>query len=546
MPVHVVNLDALIRREDFEIQNANNETSSLAGAETLKIIELERDSLMFKWLRKPDFQRTTAYWTPKKVAGFIYSFLNGDLIPALILWQSETSGSIFVIDGAHRLSALVGWVHDDYGDKGISTPFFDGRILEEQREAAEETRDIISKTIGSYVEIKHGNLTPERARFASKVAAGGVTLQWVRGDATQAYRSFHTINTEQTPIGELERRYIRDRRGPNAMAAKALVSAGTGQFGRSSFSEVNKAEVRKIAKGIYEDLFIPPLHTPIKTLDLPVAGRSYSGDSMGMILDFVEFVNRTEINTSADPNKPKKRQKRDILAPTMSEDADGSMTIQFLRNARKASSLIAGVQSESLGLHPAVYFYSATGNYQPAAFLAAVNFVQDIQAKDQLSVFTKHRKDFEELLLKYKHFINEIVRKYGGGLRSLTALVKLYEHLFDAVVNNKSEAQIVPILAEDDRLAFLKPIIDSGKGEKKEFDSERKSAVYLREALSQAVRCKICGARVHLKSITIDHIQRKEDGGAANVDNGQVSHPYCNSGYKESMTAQEKKLKGNV
>lgn len=72
----------------------------------MKVVELEVGSLMYKWLRKPDFQRTTSHWPPSKVAGFIKSFFSGDLIPALILWQSDASG-IFVIDGAHRLSALI-------------------------------------------------------------------------------------------------------------------------------------------------------------------------------------------------------------------------------------------------------------------------------------------------------------------------------------------------------------------------------------------------------------------------------------------------------
>ncbi|HEY1686146.1 MAG TPA: DUF262 domain-containing protein [Tepidisphaeraceae bacterium] len=528
-------MDALIRREDFEIQNENKATSSLGESQSLKIVELESDSLMFKWLRKPDFQRTTAYWTPQKIAGFIHSFLNGDLIPALIFWQSESSGSIFVIDGAHRLSALVAWVHDDYGDRNISIPFFDARIPDEQAKAANETRRLIAQQIGTYAEIKHGaNLSDERKRFAAKLAAGGVVLQWVKGDSTRAYRSFHTINTEQTPIGEIERRFIRDRKGPNAIASRALVSAGTGQFSRSSFSDANKSEIKKIAKEIYEDLFVPPLDTPIKTLDLPVAGRSYSADSMGMILDFVEFVNRNR-NPGIDPPKPRRKRKLDILAATMTNDEDGSTTIQFLKNVRRASSLIAGTKPESLGLHPAVYFYSATGNYQPSAFLAAVSFVLEIQENNRLNKFTECRKEFEELLLKYKHFINEIVRKYGSGHRSLNALAKLYQHLFDGVANKKSESEIMPALAEDDRLGFLKPIIDDDRGTKKEFTSDRKSAIYLREALDRAVCCKICGARVHLKSISIDHIQRKVDGGLGSEENGQVSHPYCNSGYKEHM-----------
>jgi len=103
------------------------------------------------------------------------------------------------------------------------------------------------------------SIPPERSRFASNLAAGEVTLQWVRGDATRAEKSFHTINTEQTPIGDLEVRLIRDRRCPNAIATRALVSVGTGQYSPSSFTEDNKTRIRTLAKSIYDDLFVPPV-----------------------------------------------------------------------------------------------------------------------------------------------------------------------------------------------------------------------------------------------------------------------------------------------
>src|SRR5665213_3346704 len=126
-----VNLDALIRREDFEV-TITPKIQPVEEAQKLKIVELEGDSFMFRRIRKPDFQRTTAHWDPEKVAGFIKSFVSGDLIPAVILWQSSLSGNIFVIDGAHRLSALIAWVHDDYGDRALSLPFFEGNISSEQ------------------------------------------------------------------------------------------------------------------------------------------------------------------------------------------------------------------------------------------------------------------------------------------------------------------------------------------------------------------------------------------------------------------------------
>jgi hypothetical protein len=66
----------------------------------------------------------------------------------------------------------------------------------------------------------------------------------------------------------------------------------------------------------------------------------------------------------------------------------------------------------------------------------------------------------------------------------------------------------------------------------KDFNTSQKSAVYMKSALQNAPTCKICNGFIHKNSISIDHIQRKQDGGLATLDNGQLTHPYCNTGYK--------------
>ena len=40
------------------------------------------------------------------------------------------------------------------------------------------------------------------------------------------------------------------------------------------------------------------------------------------------------------------------------------------------------------------------------------------------------------------------------------------------------------------------------------------------------------------KTISMDHAQRKQDGGTGSPDNAQLTHPYCNSGYKEQQVAK--------
>jgi len=90
-----VNLDALIPREDFE---ASDETMNAASKITsISINDLREDSGFFlSSVRKPDFQRETADWDMEKVTRFVKSFVDGEFIPAVILWKSQ-AGLIFVI-----------------------------------------------------------------------------------------------------------------------------------------------------------------------------------------------------------------------------------------------------------------------------------------------------------------------------------------------------------------------------------------------------------------------------------------------------------------
>src|SRR5690606_37769082 len=112
-------------------------------------------------IRKPDFQRETNEWDPAKICDFVTSFLEGDLFPAIILWQSGSF--IFVIDGSHRLSALVAWVHDDYGDGVISREFFESVIPTDQLKAADDTRRLVKRKIGSYSDHKFAVQNPQKS-----------------------------------------------------------------------------------------------------------------------------------------------------------------------------------------------------------------------------------------------------------------------------------------------------------------------------------------------------------------------------------------------
>ena len=541
-----VNLDALIPREDFEAIDSGGLTQPSAISSTLRVTDLLPDSIGYSVLRKPDFQRETANWTPEKVAALVQSFLEGDLIPAIILWRSPKSGSVFVIDGAHRLSALMSWAHDDYGDRLASRQFFDNVIPESQRKAAEATRRLIQENVGSFSDLslalKNPRTVPEdKLLLARNLSVFSLHLQWVNGEAEKAETSFFRINQQATPIDPTELDMIKARRKPNALSARAFIRAGTGHKYWSSFNETTQSQIETIAKEVYDLIFQPNVDLAIKSADLPVAGNRYSADSVKMVFELVNFTNGMQPEMWRDETGTRRRKKSgEELAP-LSDDPDGTATIQFMRVVKRASERIAGNTPGSLGLHPAVYFYSFTGRFQPAAFLAAVAFVQDLAEKHRLLKFSEKRQEFEEFLVKHKYFLNQIVRRYGSLQRSVPPIQKLYTVLFEGLRDGRSDDEIVSQLQAAPNRLPVKLVGTDDHEHGRDFSAKTANAVYLESVLQNAPKCGICGARLHMNSATVDHKIRKEDGGTGAPANGQLTHPYCNSGYKEHLHFVQKK-----
>lgn len=421
MPTHLVNLDALIRREDFEAGNSSAQSRRLG--DELKLGDLERTYVNL--LRKPDFQRETCSWNPERVREFVKSFLDGDLIPAIIMWWSSQNGTVFVIDGAHRLSALMAWVHDDYGDGVFSQKFWGYSISAAQKKLANQTKQALEQEIGAYKQLKfvaeNQDSAPNEVMLlrARNMATFKIDIQWVDGDATAAERSFFRINGSASIIDTTELGIIKARRKPNAIATRALMNAGMGHQYWSGFPEDTRVDIESIAKDINDSLFKPLAETPIKTLDLPVAGQGYSDKTFKMLLDLVNLVNK--VTPAMWVEKPQARQtKTPSITPILADDQDGSVTVRFLKAVRSAAQLVSGTHPGSLGLHPVVYFYGMTGRFQPTALLSTIMFIGELREKQRLNEFTRCRSVFEDFLVKHRYFVSELGHKHGSRLDLLT------------------------------------------------------------------------------------------------------------------------------
>lgn len=512
-----VNLDAIVPREDFEVEETVNPGKK---KETLSIEDIKVDSFFFSTVRKPDFQRETNEWDAKKIADFIDSFLEDDLIPAIILWRSA-AGYIFVIDGSHRLSSLAAWINDDYGDGSISKLFYDGIIPDEQIDIAENTRNLIRKRIGSFKDYKLAltnpeKVAPEKLRKAKNLGALAIQLQWVEGDASKAENSFFKINQQAAPIDKTELVLLEARKKPNCVAARAIIRGGKGHKYWSGFAVENQVKIQELAKEINEILFNPKLQTPIKTLDIPIGGKNYSAQTLPLILEFVNIVNDIPANF-----------KNDLL-----DDVTGEETVKILTRTRKIAWRINSLHASSLGLHPAVYFYSQEGRHKVASFYAVVSLILKLDQTNQYDKFIEVRNSFEELLIQYDYLVQQINRRYRSASGSYIHIAEYYSELIRYLQRGETVEGAIAELLKSEKFNFLTFLQEQQEVTSTDFSSERKSAVFIKAALASTTRCQICNGHIHRNSVTVDHVHRKADGGLGTVENGQIAHPYCNTTFK--------------
>lgn len=528
MASNFVNLDAIISREDWDAMpdQPSRDVQSPSGI-SFKCLEFEKSGLAFQFLKKPEFQRETASWEPEKVADLVKCFVEGDLIPSIIIWRNENSRNLFVIDGAHRLGALIAWVHDDYGDSDLSRKFFKNTIPPEQQKAAKKTRDLISASIGSYQTIKTWDSKSfgdtKEARYAFTLLTRQIVVQEIVGGSQKAEASFFKINQQAAPITPTELALIDARKKAYGIATRALVRAGTGHKFWRQFKDAAQDQIENISGEVHSLLFKPPLSNPIHIgLDLPIGGRGYSTEAVSLLLAFVNL-------TIAPPKKKAKRQKgvKPEEKVTPPDDLDGSETINLLSGVRKLTGRMAGKSFPSFGLHSAVYFYSATGRFQPTAFLATASLIRELETHDRLHWFTLHRGKFEQFLLGHRYLINQMVLKHGSMEKSHEPMLDLYRTILDLASQNKAESQMMDELTT--KFIYLRAQGQSDfVTQEADFSYAIKNASLRKAGITKLHCCVICKAPVHPNAIQMGHQKDKKSGGTGNIGNSGIEHPFCN------------------
>lgn len=513
-----VNLDAMIPRADFA---ATDEAYEMDLFQNFQISALDRKSPIRTLLRKPDFQRETNHWAPAQVVTFLASFLDNELIPAVILWKSPRH--LFVIDGGHRLSALRAWMEDDYGDGNVSLAFYNGEISAEQKRIAKRTRTLVNAKIGKYSTLSaivSGELegTPEQNIRASRLFTRALALQWVQGNAAVAESSFFKINSQGTPLDDVEEMLLRQRRKPVAVGARAIVRAGVGHKYWSAYPAENQAAIEAEANKLYELLFNPEVPQPIRTLDLPLGGVVSPVDSLSLLIDFLILSDQSHDGPKAI---------EDYV-----DDVDGSTTVEIIRRAIKVMRRVTGNDSASLGLHPAIYFYNERGKHSRFLFLGVIDlFAKKIINNDSnfFKKFTLSRSKIESFLSVNKSLIGILLQNTGKKVR-VSRMREMFEFLTQEYSAGRSVSPEQMMLA----LGAKGRVFDiTSNATSERFSDDTKSEIFLTGALKTAAKCPECDGLVYaLKSVSYDHITRVREGGVGDAQNGQLMHPFCNSAIK--------------
>jgi hypothetical protein len=510
---NVVNLDALIRRADlFGIKS-----DVVVDFQEMRICDLQ-PSMLYDQLRKPDFQRETSNWTPQQVATLVRTWADQDIIPSLIFWQNGPH--IFVIDGAHRLSALIAWVRDDYGAGGLSRGLFKDGIPPQQTAMHLETQRLVNaEGPGTWKDF-----LARQPLMANK----GLHVQWIRDKTPyQAAESFIRINQGGTEISPLEVRILRAPKAALSVATRAITRGGSGHEYWDHFTNLDaKTDAPNLGGEVHDLLFQPTLKTPIKTMDLPIAGPEYGMGVVRLAFDLVALANGLKVADSTS--------RKIAITPkdTLPPDNTGDDTIRYLKRVRAEVGRVLSTDACSFGLHPALYFYTAAGVFQPTALLNMIAWLRALDRRNALTQFRRARGRFEALIMAHPVIMKPPIHLLGTGGRTRPKMLKLFDDVLDAVTANKDLEAAWRSLGEKhkrlvgDENEEAEAIENGAAGGR--FKPATKSAISMLE-LSSVPKCPLCDGLLHPNSKVMDHPIKKADGGRSGVADGRWVHPVCNS-----------------
>lgn len=565
-----VHLDHLIFRQSLRYSpvkksdSSYTNTSSQRPDHSIRFDDIRQKDGWFEKLVKPDFQRATCAWRPEDCVNFLSSVIRRRIIPSIILWRNDETGLVYVLDGAHRLSALRAWMLDDWGDKAEDfykkTENYEELIL-----TATITRALVKERIGPFNEfaeaekewrkISFDGGAPkqvmsekrfEMAHFYSDITSSTRTLhaQWEGGDYEAAEESFLAINRQGAPLDDLESTLIEFRKGSFARVIMSIANCGaSGHYWPepNSADSLNQDLIEKVNSfnsrcgSLHDIFFVPPFDSKILDINVPfMVAPGHFRKHQHLIELLPLLVEKVAIN---------KENLDEILKRDHQSDAS-----EIIRNAEliisnleeKAAHLgNRNHSSQSLSLVPLIYWYNKQGSYVRALFYGLCQWLFSGAAeeiKTRKIILSSVRGELESTLINFKDEFSEIQHRGGAGLKSTTKIAETINNLIETLSNERKthpdllETKIKEIFGFRTKNGLKK---NSGRA----FTTKSKAEINIREMLLSSVKCQICGGIVDLKQgVQYDHIDQWTSGKNSSPENGRPTHPFCNL-FREQITA---------
>jgi hypothetical protein len=565
-----VYLDHIIIRQSLRYKRPDEKTNYIPQQQNpiLRVSDLVGDhtASRISFLRKPDFQRATWAWTPEDCVSLLDSIVNEQVIPSIIMWTSPESNLDYVLDGGHRISAVLAWLRDDWGDKNL--PDY---IEEEQaraiRKAATKVRQLVREKIGSINDYREAEeefdrivnegkapkliLPPkvfERAHFYRNLQRGNISfpILWVTGDYEKAEQSFLKINKTGRKLSDWETKLIENRNSSFARVVMSIANIDSSKYywpanpPEGTNQNQLASKIANIVDGIeklHSILFQPSFDSPAKSrrLEQPL-----------LIAPSVEMkpFYLAELLTIIEGGKGQEAETEKLLKKDKSALPD-TIIVNGWRLVDETLSTfdhLVGSSPKSLSLVPLLYFYSDSGRHVRSLLYGLIYWLfsggneGDILTRKKL--FAAHRAAFEQILLTDKeNVIRRIGRNIGSGPEVTYPTARFYQGLLELLVRYGDDIRSSSFDKDYKDLVAKLKIPDKSlnaaqlsEGKSRIFTEKQKSTIVLRSLFTTATRCGICEGILDPRGgLQHDHLMKWSEGGLTKVENDRLTHPFCNN-----------------
>ncbi len=533
----------------------------------LKLQDLHGRRSKARKLRKPDFQRATWAWSPEECVDLLDSVLEERVVPSVIMWLSPENFQ-YVLDGGHRISVLLAWIQDDWGDRLSADDYSDPVIEENNKEAARVVRELLrNRGIGTFKEYDEAeeeyfrlidsDKSPEQEldaralRYAEKArrwsaVSVGFPILWVKGDYVVAEQSFLKINKTGRRLSEWETKLVENRSSSFARTVMSVSQISEPQHcwpkndAEVENSPVLKAQIEEIldkGRQLHEMLFEPPYRKPITDIRQPLLATPYTKPEMKPAY-LAELITIAQGKKGQKPETERLiKQDRDAKTPQIIANGE-----RLLTDTLDVISHIYGQSPRSMGLLPLLYYYNHQGIYVRSLLYGTVFWINHGTAKevnDRKFALTIHRPFFETVLRTHKEkIIRRIGRKIGSGAEVTLPTARYFNGLLKLLIDHsdqiegddfkQSHNKLVITLGKDD--SADDPDILENESLNRTFRGPDRDAVNISDFVDHCPKCEICGGLYYPGQFTqVDHIKEFAKHGKTKLANARNTHPFCNN-----------------